>query len=708
MRLPRSSPFRRHRRVALAAAAVLLQAAAAHAGQITLSAEALEVSGVAAHGVRFALAPADGGSGAATFYAARVDGTPGLGRLEDLRLDCARLDARDGALRCAGRLSGRFGRAGRQDTPILVESKAADRGRLRVDRLELAGGEARAELQLRGRAWTVEAAFSGIRLAAARELAGGRLPVAADTTLDGTVSGELNASGAGAALRLASGRFDLGGLSVASADGALASEALSVGGRLRLAASRDGHWEFELGLRSAAGQLYVEPWFLDLGTHPVEAEAAGRLAADLRSAELARFTVVQAGIGRSAGRGSLDLGEGLRIGALALELADVDLATAVPVYLQPPLVSTAFRELAASGRLRGEIELAAGLPSRVVLDLEDVALSSATGGIAVEGLEGHVSWHDDATRDALAPTTDSAVFKSLLGWRAMTLWGLEVGAAELPFTTTGRHFRLLEPAFIPVFDGGVAFDNVRIRHAGTPRMYVRFGAEVRPISVARLGRALGWPEFSGSLSGRIPRLELADGSVTLGGNLEASVFDGRVTVRDLRLRDPLGPFPRLQASVDVDRLDLRYLTDTFEFGLITGRLSGRIEDLELFDWTPLRFDARFRSTPGDRSPRRISQRAVANLSSIGGGSGGSVAAALQSGFLRFFETFRYRELGLSCRLQNDVCTMDGVAPAPGGYYILRGSGIPRIDVIGSQRRVAWTRLVRQLAAMTQGGELVIE
>ena len=51
--------------------------------------------------------------------------------------------------------------------------------------------------------------------------------------------------------------------------------------------------------------------------------------------------------------------------------------------------------------------------------------------------------------------------------------------------------------------------------------------------------------------------------------------------------------------------------------------------------------------------------------------------------------------------------MDGVAPACNGYYIVQGSGLPRIDVIGSQHRVAWSRLVRQLRAIsTSGGPVV--
>ena len=98
---------------------------------------------------------------------------------------------------------------------------------------------------------------------------------------------------------------------------------------------------------------------------------------------------------------------------------------------------------------------------------------------------------------------------------------------------------------------------------------------------------------------------------------------------------------------------------------------------------------------------------MSNLSSIGGGSGGSVAATMQSGFLRFFKSFRYDRIGLSCRLANDVCEMGGAGRAETGYYIVKGAGLPRVDVVSSQRQVAWTRLVRQLATILESPETLI-
>jgi hypothetical protein len=90
---------------------------------------------------------------------------------------------------------------------------------------------------------------------------------------------------------------------------------------------------------------------------------------------------------------------------------------------------------------------------------------------------------------------------------------------------------------------------------------------------------------------------------------------------------------------------------------------------------------------------------VDNISSIGGGG---LSGALSRSFMRFFKDFPYDRLGLSCRLENGTCEMDGVAPAANGYYIVKGRLLPpRLDVIGYADRVDWESLVSQLIAVTQ-------
>ena len=696
--------------LAASLAGLFLAGPAAGASRVEVRAASIEGSGVRAHAVAASLQPLGGRGLAVDVRARRLEGIEPLGAVSTLHFACPRLAVSGGRLACAdGRLAGEIAPLGPQDTPASLSIGPGSDWRLGLASLAVAGGTAGIEAEGRQDRWSAQVVFADV---GARRLAGfpALVPEAlAALSPEGTLAGRLDASGAGSEVGTAGLRASLSGLSFADEAGTLAGE--QVAAELEIAASRDatgGGWQLAGGARASSGQAYVEPVFLDLAMRPATLEFQGVLAADASTLALSRFHASQPGVGDVEGVARIDLGGVPEIRHARARLRGIDLAGAWPAYGAPWMVGTPWADLQASGEVEGELDLEDGAPARVVLQLAGVTLDSVTGSLALAGLGGRFTWYSDRLRDTLAPGMDSAAFKSRLHWDAARLWGIEFGAASIPFTTTGNHFRLLDPVVLPVFDGGLAIQTLRIRHAGTPQMYLRFDAELAPVSLRRLTRSLGWPEFGGTLSGRIPRLELADGFVTLGGNLEATVFDGSVAVRNLRLRDPLGEYPQLFADIDVEGLDLEQVTSTFEFGMITGRLSGRVEGLETFDWTPVAFDAAFHSTAGDRSPRRIDQRAVSNLSSIGGGSGGSVTAALQGGFLRFFDSFRYERLGLSCRLANDVCHMDGVAPAETGYYIVKGSGLPRIDVIGNQRRVAWTRLVRQLAAITESGELVIE
>jgi hypothetical protein len=47
--------------------------------------------------------------------------------------------------------------------------------------------------------------------------------------------------------------------------------------------------------------------------------------------------------------------------------------------------------------------------------------------------------------------------------------------------------------------------------------------------------------------------------------------------------------------------------------------------------------------------------------------------------------------------------MRGIGPARNGYYIVRGRGLPRIDVVGNAGRIIWPQLVANLKAATKAG-----
>lgn len=204
--------------------------------------------------------------------------------------------------------------------------------------------------------------------------------------------------------------------------------------------------------------------------------------------------------------------------------------------------------------------------------------------------------------------------------------------------------------------------------------------------------------MQGTLSGEIPVVSYNGSTVEVQGALLFKVFDGTVLLWNLKVLDPFGPAASLMADVDMRNLDLDLLTGTFSFGKIQGRVDVAVHDLELFNWKPVKFDASLMSSPGNY-PRRISQAAVQNISSLGGFG---AAAAIQRSFLHFFDDFGYSKIGWSCSLRNGTCRMGGIESEPlqHGYLIVKGGGIPAITVIGYNREVDWWELVSRLQRIT--------
>jgi hypothetical protein len=150
-------------------------------------------------------------------------------------------------------------------------------------------------------------------------------------------------------------------------------------------------------------------------------------------------------------------------------------------------------------------------------------------------------------------------------------------------------------------------------------------------------------------------------------------------------------------------LDLNELTQTFSFGRIEGRLDGEVDDLQLIAWQPNRFRLRLYTPANDDSRRRISQKAVENLTELGSG----VPAGLSRTFLGLFKEFSYGRIDIRIDLDGNIAQLNGIARPEGGYYLVKGSGLPRIDVVGRNQEVAWKELVNRLKNLQVEGARVV-
>jgi hypothetical protein len=488
------------------------------------------------------------------------------------------------------------------------------------------------------------------------------------------------------------GPVGVAALGVDSADGRVAAASLGFAAELDLRLGARPEITIEGKMRG--GELLAGPVYLSLPATPIG------LALSLRGADAGRWDITRAewnepGVFELAASATLDPAAATPLQSLQLDASLPRLATAHPRYLESVLAGLGLAGLSLEGSARGRYELQQGRAVQLDLALDGVTLRDKDARFAVDALEGSLRW-------SAAP----APVESELRWRSAKVYEVELAPATLALQSSARRLALRAPTAIGVLGGGIELTRFAWQPPDADRgTQLDLALALNDIDLAQLSDALEWPPFRGTVRGRIPGVRYVDEILSLDGTLSAELFDGKLQMQQMSLERPFGVAPTLSADIGFTALDLEPLTGAFGFGTITGRLDGAVRALRLVDWSPVAFDADLHTSPGARGPRRISRRAVNDLTRVGGGG---IAAGLQNQVLKLFETFGYARIGLKCRLAENVCHMDGLDSSGDGYTIVEGSGLPRITVIGHQRQVDWPVLVARLKAATEGQAPIVQ
>ncbi|HEX5363408.1 MAG TPA: hypothetical protein VFW59_04015 [Gallionella sp.] len=494
--------------------------------------------------------------------------------------------------------------------------------------------------------------------------------------LDGSVQASGEASGPNgfkADLRLTNINFG-------DDSGLHAAEKLS--GTVRLEAARKaGVWNWRSDLVWQSGELFWQPLYLS-GTGERRLSASGRLDGALFSVARGEAEVAQ--IGKMRFSALWDGGQGKLLEASA-QGDKLELTRLFADYARPFFDKGVLSEALLSGRADVDWRYRNGATRALHLALRDASFGDSARRFSLRGVNMAFDWTPDALQRV------NIVFGG------GELFGMPLGAGQWPVQIRGFDVDVAQ-AELPVLDGKLALRDFRLRREGDDWRW-QFGASLSRISMERFSQAVGWPKMLGTLAGRIPKVSYDGKEIAAEGALLFDVFDGSVVASGLKLVDPFGRAPRLYGNLNMRELDLDLLTRTFSFGNMLGRVDVDVNNLELQDWQPARFDARIASSAG-KYPKRISQKAVQNISSLGGSG---AMAAIQNSYLRFFESFGYDRIGWRCVLRNGVCMMGGVDDGNAGTYtIIKGGGIPAITVMGYNRAVSWDELISRLKRVTQG------
>ena len=584
-------------------------------------------------------------------------------RWRNLRLACKDFELEGTRLRCVGTIAADEVGSAALDLVFDLSRRA---GRLRLDLGD--GGTLEAALLADGR-------IAGD----ARRLALSRLRQWLPASAAWQPSGVLDARFASRPVRggmqvEAAGRLSEG--SFATADGLRAAERIDLEWRFSTRSKAGAAWQWEAALQWRGGEAYWHPWYVTAGP---ALEARGSFRAGVLDVEVA--SVALEGVRSLAASGRYDFGR-RELQRAALALAHADLAVLGPTWLAPLLAPAQTGRVTFAGHASAGLSFADGRLAGAEIVLSDAGFSLSPD-LAFGPVSGFVPWRADAPTQGRLEVAGGR-------WQKLQLGPFVIEPAL-------EGMRLSVPRVeVPLLDSALRLEDLQL--VRTEAGWVgRGAASMAPVSLALLTEATGLPRMEGRLSASVPALRVSPGELALDGALVISVFDGYLRATRLQVLEPFGVSSRLFADVDARHIDLAQLTRTFSFGRVTGFVDADITGLELVRWRPQSFDARLRSSPGDY-PRRISQRAVQNISALGGAG---AMAAIQRSLLGVFETFGYDEMGLGCRLVRRVCYMhglEGLADDGAGrpFTIVRGGGIPALNVIGYNRRVDWQELIDRL------------
>lgn len=491
------------------------------------------------------------------------------------------------------------------------------------------------------------------------------------------------------------GRVGVRGMGHDATDGSFGIANLAADLDLRLAGALDAlHIAADASLhggQALAGSIYVE-----LPQTPIHARIGAALSSSVWKVD--RFDWRDPGVLDASLHGQWNpLTHQWQ--ALQAQLRELDLALATDRYARSWLATRGYGELQARGRAQGAVVLEAGRVRGFSFDAKNVDLVDGAGRFALEGLDGALGWSADTPR---APTA--------LGWRHAEFYRVPFGAARSQWTADRESLRLAAPLAVDVLGGQLRLEKFIAQPASPRGDRYEASFAVVGVQLPQMSAAFGWPIFPGNLSGGIPEIEFVGDRIDFHGGLDLYLFDGHLGVNTMSLERPFGSEPALGANIHFENFDLEQLTSAFSFGSMSGRLFGTIDDLRLLDWGTVAFDAWLRTKGGGK----MSYTAVDDITGISSG-----APALQNLALKLVNTFRFGQLGVRCRLRDEICTMGGVDPVPErldadhsldarGYAIVKGAGLPRIDIVGHRRHVDWPTLVRRLRDATRGQAPVIE
>lgn len=460
-----------------------------------------------------------------------------------------------------------------------------------------------------------------------------------------------------------------------SPDGLQAME--NIHANLRLHAKQiEGNWQAHIDGEFTHGEALIAPLYLNLNETPlyfssdIQQTPQGIHIKNLRARS--KGLIAHAELNYDSNNH--------RISDITLHQLSGDAQTLYQTYLKPYLSDTILDNATLSGTffISGYWQPSKRL-SQLNAVLNHITISDNNNRFTLNDIDGQLGENQLSTL---------RIGSSL--WRKIPF-----GPTTLNLNYQDNHIQLAKPANIPILDGTLSISKLAPQNDHS----YQFAATLTPINLEALSKALELPDFQGQISGHFPNITINQDGLNLNEPIYLNIFNGNIAIHDLRIRQLFTTVPVINFSANISKIDLGRLTHAFHIAEIQGNLTGMIQNATLINWQPQQFTAELYTDPNTPGKRRISHEAVQYLTKAGGSS------ATIGQFVRLFNAFPYEKLGIKASLQGDILTLDGVETyKQEGYYLVKGQGLPRLNIVGFQHKTSYKDLINRLkeAANSEG------
>ncbi|NNC67429.1 MAG: hypothetical protein HKN83_05285, partial [Gammaproteobacteria bacterium] len=560
-----------------------------------------------------------------------------------------------------------------------------------IDNFDLAGGRASLQADMHDGSWQTRLNSNNISIAKLREI----LPSFPELFSEGLVKSDITFAGNGSSLHAIHGDALISKLVFSNEESTIVGEQVTT--KIRFASNRlQDAWQSEINATTFQGELYLDPIFIDANASPKELYGKINWQIGSNKIEFAPLHFEDGNVIHLELSTVIDFEKKQAVSPVQADIEYALFPKVYDVYMLPFLLDTNIADLTTKGKLAGLILLDGSRIVETDLALDYLSFDDNQNRFSITKLNGNFGWGQRYSDKNYEFSFDAA-----------NIYKLRLESSKFSFSNNEQALVLKQPVSVPILDGAVNIESFQVKHPGKEEQSILMDISLTPVSMSKLSTTFGWPEMNGNLAGYAPNVAYKQGDVDIQGALLIRGFGGTTTIHNLSAADLFGLTPKLTADVQLNNLDLSSLTETFSFGEITGRLEGSINNLQFVSWAPVQFDAWFGTPAGDKSRHRISQTAVDNLTQVGNGG----ADILSKSFLKFFDSFGYDKLGLGCTLKNNICKMQGVSSSTQensrGFYIVKGKGVPRIDIVGFTDEVSWPVLIARLKRVVSTKEVIV-